>query len=259
MQTPANDPTDDSGLEPPEHMETSEYKFLDTDKDNSPTTPAAKAEALSEPDSRNASKRQRRPRLEALLAEAQRYTSMLQSVQDVPKSRGKPRDRSLRKSPRTVGLEAVKVAQGTNSCNARGVQDLPGSRRASVDKHFIKFEDEPGENRRFSSRAATDGPVTIVDMTMVRDCPAPHRREVAPQRQSALKTAFTSSGGRGSRATLFAPETKMIPKSREEEGDGVMGDTAFEVEEGVMGYNALEVEVEVERWEEDPNSQLVFD
>lgn len=244
MPTPVDDPKDDYGIEPPEHVETGENKFLDTDKDDSPATPAAKAEALSEPDSRNASKRQRRPRLEVLLAEAQRYTSMLQSVQDVPKARGKPRDRSFRNLPKIIGTEAVKVAQETNSRTAFGAQESRDGRRASVDKHIIKSEDEP---------------VTIVDMTMVRDSPAPHGREETTQRQSVLKTAAASSGRRGSRAVLFAPETKIIPDSQEEEGDEVMGDTAFEVEDEVMGDNALKVEVEVERWEEDPNSQLVFD
>lgn len=231
IPTPVNNPKNDSGVEPPEHVETGENKFLDTDKDNVPkeATPTAKAGALAERGSKK-HRRRRRSSMQMLVAETEQDTSASQLAQAVTKSKGKRVGRSGRNSPKTIDSGVVLAAGRTKSRTSRGAQDLPDGRKPNVDKHVIKSEDEPGETRRRPPMASTDEPGTIVDMTMIPDSQEEEGEDV--------------TGDDTVEIMLSAPETKIVPDSQEDEGDEVMGTDQME---------------EVARWEEDPNSQLVFD
>lgn len=125
-------------------------------------------------------------------------------------------------------------------------QKHPIGHRMSVDSHVMNSEDEANETGQSSPKAMENGPSTIMDMTILKDAPVPQEEMAIPQRQSTLRSAAASSERRGSRAVLFVPEAEAIADSQDEEDDA-------------MEDKNVENQVKLEKWVEDPNSQLVVE
>lgn len=182
----APDPVDelkvDSEIEPPQPLDIDEDMFADDDEHEPPkeATSGVTSEAVPSPSPRKVLKRRRRTCLDRLLVEAENYTVISQDVRDVMESRRESQGRPRRDSPITSELEAVTRTREMKSRTTFGANERPDSRRISADNHVFKSEDEPGETERFLSWAATDGPITIVDMTMLVETPEPQERKVTP-------------------------------------------------------------------------------
>ncbi|TID16893.1 hypothetical protein E2P81_ATG09450 [Venturia nashicola] len=248
LRTTVDELIDKSDVKPPQLLDANEDIFADENEGKSSNEPAIEeiAKTVPETTAQKIPKRRRRTGLDKLLAEAEQYTSMSQSVRDFMKARRRSEGKARIESPIAIESEALMTPQVTKSNLAISAEPRPENRRTSIGDHVIKNEDEPGETATVLPEATIDGPASIADTIILKDDPPPQREKATPLRQFSLKTTAASCGREGSRAVVFVPEAEIIPDSQEEEeADVVLDDKDVEVKAGMAN------------WVEDLNNQLV--
>ncbi|QDS68522.1 hypothetical protein FKW77_010889 [Venturia effusa] len=215
IPTPFDKTTVDSSVELLQPLDSNGNMLADDEESRLPKQDSS--EAMSDPAPKNAKKRPRRTTLSRLLAEAEQYTAMWHPEEKNATCHGQREGRPRRDSPMTNKPEAVMTTRRMKSRSSGGGQRYSDSQSMSADSYATKSEDEPGENGEPSTEPATDGPMTVVNVTTLKASPAPHEAHGTLQRSTALRTRRTSSARRRTIKAVIPDSEEEIEQSQEAE------------------------------------------